>query len=231
MAKRGKKYTQTAKKLKTNERLSLQDAIERAKKASYSNFDGSLELHLNIKLPKDKNPRSIKGSYSLPHSVSKKSVKIAVFTDPKNEEIAQKAGADITNLDQLIKDVKEGKIEFDVAIATPDVMPKISVLGRQLGPKGLMPNPKLGTVTTTEKLADTIAEYKKGKQTFKCDEQGNVHVFIGKLSQPTEELKENIKAVIDVVSSTIGKAADQLIKSAYLAPTMGISIPTDVLSE
>lgn len=231
MSKRGKNYKTVAKKYKTDEKLSLSKAIDLVKKSSYSKFEGSLELHLNIKLPKDKNPKSIKGSYSLPHATATKNVKIAVFTDPKNEQIAKDAGADLTNLEQLIKDVQTGKIEFDVAIATPDAMPKISILGRQLGPKGLMPNPKVGTVTTPDKLADTISEYKKGKQTFKCDGQGNVHVSVGKLEQSNEELVENIKAVVNVVASTIGKGAEQLIQSAYLAPTMGISVKTDVFSE
>ena len=231
MAKRGKKYNKIATKYKSDKKYPLKKAIEQAKKASYSSFEGSLELHLNIKLPKDKNPKSIKGSYSLPHTTTTKDIKVAVFTDSKSEEIAKKAGADLTNLKQLMKDVQAGKIDFDVAIATPDVMAKISVLGRQLGPKGLMPNPKVGTVTTLDKLADTITEYKKGKQTFKCDGQGNIHVFVGKINQEEKELLENIKTVIDEVSSTIGKNAEQLIQSAYLSPTMGVSIKTDVFSE
>lgn len=222
MSKRGKKYIEIKKKREDVE-LSLQEAIQKVKKLSFSKFVGSLELHLALNLPKDKDPKSIKGSLSLPHSTSK-GKRVAVFTTEENQKVATKAGADIVGLESLIKEVQGGKIDFDVAIATADVMPKIAILGKELGPKGLMPNPKLGTVTTPQTLEEAIKAYKKGKSTFSADTQGGIHMSVGKINQEDEQLIENINAVISTVEDAVGKPYNQIAKKFTLSPTMGPSV-------
>ena len=220
--KRGKKYKNSIKNYDSKEVFNLKEGIEQVKKLSYSKFNGTLELHADIIVPKDKDPKSIKGAYTLPHSTGNTDIKIAVFCTPELEKDAKEAGADIVGLDKLIKDVKAGKIDFDIAIASPSVMPKIAVLGRELGPKGLMPNPKNGTVT--DDFANTIKEYKQGKMTFTCDESGVIHLNAGKLDMSTEELIENVEACIKAIEDTVGKNYAQAIKKLHLAPTMGASV-------
>ena len=226
--KRGKKYTKLEKDLDRSKIYSLEDAVKKAKSLSYSKFVGSLELHVDLNLPKDKDAKSLKGSVSLPYSTGKKSVKIAVFTEDKVDE-AKKAGADFVGLDNLIKDIKEKKIDFDVAIATPSVMPKIAVLGKELGPKGLMPNPKTGTVT--DDIISTISEYKKGKQTFTCDPSGVVHMSVGKLDMEDDKLIENIHEAVKAIEVVVGKNHTQIINKLHLAPTMGPSTKVKYIRE
>jgi len=219
--KRGKKYEKTVKDLDKSKTYSLEEGIKKAKELSYSKFVGSLELHTNIKIPKDKDPKSIKGSLSLPHSNGNTDVKVAVFTKDKQDE-AKKAGADFFDFDKLVKDVKEGKVEFDVAIATPSVMSEIAILGKELGPKGLMPNPKVGTVT--EDIATAVTEYKKGKQTFACDASGVIHIKVGKLDMEEEKLVENVHEAIKAIEVAVGRNYEQAISKLHLSPTMGPSV-------
>ena len=220
--KRGKNYKKSTKNFDSSVTYTLKEGLKRAKELSYSKFVGSLEIHVDLKLPKDKDPKSLKGAVSLPNATSTKEVKIAVFCTPEKEEEAKKAGADIVGTDKITKDVKEGKIEFDIAIATPDVMPKIAVLGKELGPKGLMPNPKNGTVT--DDITAAVGEYKKGKQTFACDISGVVHMGVGKLDQDDEKLIENIHAAILAISEVVGKTPELMIEKLHISPTMGHSV-------
>ncbi len=228
MGTRGKNYVNAAKKA-TTETMSMSEAVAQVKKQAYGNFKGSIELHLDVKLPKDKDAKSIKGSFSLPHSFGTSDVKIAVFTNEGNEKAAAEAGADFSTMSELVKDVKAGKINFEVAIATPDVMPQIAALGKQLGPKGLMPNPKTGTVT--EDFAGAIKEYKQGKMNFKCDEQGGVHLKIAALEMDDSQVIENINFALEEVASVIGKKVNQLYNGMVLAPTMGKSVRFEMDSE
>lgn len=220
--KRGKKYNKIVKNLDRNITYSLLDGIKKVKELSYSKFVGTLELHLDIKVPKDKDPKSLKGAVSLPNSSSTKNIKIAVFCTPDKEDSAKNAGADFVGLDNLIKDIKEKGPQFDVAIAIPSVMPKIAILGKELGPKGLMPNPKNGTVT--DDVASAVQEYKKGKQTFVCDASGVVHMNVGKLDMDNEKLVENINFAILAIADVVGKSYEQIIQRMHLAPTMGPSV-------
>lgn len=220
--KRGKNYKKTVKNLDRNKTYSLSEGVKKIKELSYSKFVGTLELHLDIKVPKDKDPKSLKGAVSLPNSANTKDIKIAVFCNPDQEKIAKDAGADFVGLDSLIKDIKDNGANFDVAIATPSVMPKIAILGKELGPKGLMPNPKNGTVT--EDIASAIQEYKKGKQTFACDPSGVIHMNVGKLDLEDEKLIENIDAAILAVADMLKKSYEQFIQKTHLSPTMGPSI-------
>ncbi len=226
--KRGKKYEKSVKDFNKSKTYSLEEGIEKAKELSYSKFVGSLELHADIKIPKDKDPKSIKGSLSLPHSDGSANVKIAVFTKDKQDE-AKKAGADFFDFDKLVKDVKAGNIEFDVAIATPSVMSEIAILGKELGPKGLMPNPKIGTVT--EDVASVVEEYKKGKQTFTCDASGVIHMKVGKLDMETEDLIENVQEAIKAIETAVGRNYEQAINKLHLAPTMGHSVKVNYIRE
>jgi len=219
--KRGKKYKKITKDLDRSKKYSLEEAVKKVKDLSYSKFVGSLELHADINVPKNTDPKSIKGSISLPHTKEKVDVKIAVFTKDKQEE-AKKAGANFYDLKELIKNVKEGKIEFDVAIATPSVMSQIAVLGKELGPRGLMPNPKVGTVT--EDIATVVKEYKQGKQTFACDPSGAIHMKVGTLDMDDKELIENVHEAVKAIESAVGKNYVLAINKLHLAPTIGLSI-------
>ena len=223
MAKRGKKYVDITKK-KVVKEYSLVDAIKEVKKLSYSKFEGTMELHVAVTLPKDKDAKAIKGSISLPNASAKKAVRVAVFTNEAMFKKAKAAGADLVGLEDLIKEVQSGKINFDIAIATGDVMAKMAVLGKELGPKGLMPNPKTGTVVSDNTLEDTIASYKKGKQTFAADAQGGVHMNVGKLSLDDAKLIENIHAAVGAIEEVIGKPYNIVFRKVTLSPTMGLSV-------
>lgn len=218
---RGKKYIESRKK-QPNKKQPMSKAIEAVKKLDYSGFDGSVELSLKMKLGKDVDAKSVKGSVTLPHTSDTSDTKIAVFASSDKQKEAKEAGADFTNLEELIESVKAGNIEFDVAIATPEVMGQIAVLGKELGPRGLMPNPKTGTVT--EDIASTVAAYKKGKKTFACSTSGVINMSVGKLSMTDEQIKENIMEAIDATSHAVNKKPGQAILAAHLAPTMGPSV-------
>ena len=219
--KRGKKYTKAVKGLDRTVAYTVESAVKEAKKTSYSSFVGTLEVHFDVKIPKDKDPKSIKGALALPHSSGSKNVKVAVFATPDMDKVATDAGADFVGLDNLIKDVKAGKIEFDIAIATPSAMPKIAILGKELGPKGLMPNPKNGTVT--DDIEKAVSEYKKGKQTFACDTSGVIHMSAGKLDMDDDKLIENVHACVVALEEVLGKGYLQSFDRMHLAPTMGPS--------
>ncbi len=227
--KRGKKYKKIIEKIDTTKVLSLTEGIKKVKDNSYSSFVGSIELHMALNIPKDTDAKSIKGAVALPHSVGAKSARVAVFTTPDRDEEATKAGADIVGMEELTKDIKAGKIDFDIAIATPSVMPKIASLGKELGPKGLMPNPKNGTVS--DDIATAVGEYKQGKQKFACDDSGVVHFVVGKMDMEDEMVIENIHKAVQAVSDVIGKGTSQLLKSVHLAPTMGPSVKIEYVKE
>jgi large subunit ribosomal protein L1 len=222
---RGKKYKKITKDLDRNKIYSLQEAITEAKTHSYSSFVGSMEIHFDIKIPKDKDPKSIKGGISLPYSIDTKDTTIAVFATPDKEKDAKDAGAKYVGLENLIKDVQEGKISFDIAIASPKVMAKIAILGKELGPKGLMPNPKNGTVT--DDIAKTVSEYKKGKQIFACDSSGVIHMKIGKVDTEEKKLIENVHKAVQTVEEAVGKPYPQAINKLHISPTMGPSFKVD----
>lgn len=227
--KRGKKYKKIAENINNEEVLSLAEGIQKVKKNSYTSFVGSIELHVAVNIPKDTDAKSVKGAIALPHSVGAKSARVAVFTTPDRDEEATKAGADVVGLEKLSKDIKEGKMDFDVAIATPSVMAQIASLGKELGPKGLMPNPKNGTVT--EDIEKAVGEYKQGKQKFACDDSGVLHFLIGKVDMTDEEISENIHKAMQAISEVLGKSINQLLKSVHLAPTMGPSVKIDYTKE
>jgi large subunit ribosomal protein L1 len=223
MAKRGKKYKEMKKKF-DNKEYSLEEAIEKAKETSYSSFPGSISLHFAMKLPKDKDPKSIKGTLSLPNAVKDEEKRIIVFCEDDFADKAKKAGAVEAGLDDLVKKVQDGWSDFDIAIGTPEVMGKIAVLGRYLGPQGLMPNPKTGTLVESDKIDKAIEEFQKGKSRFVSDDTGVVHILVGNVEMDTEKIVENIMKAIDKVSETVSKPTKQLAKSLTVSPTMGAGV-------
>jgi len=226
---RGKKYRKIVEKINSTEILSLTEGIKKVKSNSYSSFTGSIELHVALNIPKDTDAKSVKGAVALPHSVGAKSARVAVFTTPDRDEEATKAGADVVGMEILTKDIKDGKIDFDIAIATPSVMPKIASLGKELGPKGLMPNPKNGTVS--DDIATAVGEYKQGKQKFACDDSGVVHFVVGKMDMEDEKVVENVHKAMQAISEVLSKPIGQLTKSVHLAPTMGPSVKIEYVKE
>jgi len=222
MAKRGKKYKKIVKENKVTTGLSLEQAVKEVKKLSYSKFKGTIALHVALHVPKDKDAKSIKGAVSLPFSSAEKEINIIAFVQPEKVKSALEAGASKAGLEDLIKEVQSGSVNFDVAIAEPSVMPKIAVLGKVLGPKGLMPNPKTGTVA--ENVVAAIEEYKKGKLNFASDETGVIHIPIGKIDLDDEKMNKNARTAINAVAEVLNKTPKSIIKTLFLAPTMGPSI-------
>jgi|GEM_PF-37804 len=195
----------------------LEEAIEQAKGNSTSKFDASIDAHITTK-SKEKE-YSLRGTVTYPNPFGA-AKRVIVFCEDKDKEKALKAGADFAGITELSKKVNEGWFEFDVVLATPPAMGQIAMLGKVLGPKGLMPNPKSGTVITD---FDAIAGFKGGKTTFKGDGAGVVHCRIGKVSMETKALAENAKALVDAVREACNKSKAN-VQVIYLAPTMGASV-------
>ena len=186
---RSKKYQELVKQIDKNKKYPVDEAISLAKETSKVKFDATLELHVRLGIDTKKGEQAVRGSAILPHG-SGKTKKVAVFS--QDEKTAEAAGADLVGNETLIKEIKSsGKIGFDIAIATPDMMKNLSGIAKILGPRGLMPSPKAGTVVADKDMAKTVEEIKKGKVTFKNDDSGNLHQAIGKISWEDSKLKEN----------------------------------------
>ena len=193
-----------------------------AKETSYSKFDASIDIAIKLNVDTTKAEQQLRGSIALPHYYGKTS-RILVIDDSITADQAKKAGAEFFGGDEKIAEIKDGWLDFDVLITTPKFMPKLAKLGKILGPKGLMPNPKLGTVTT--KVVDTIKEFKGGKSTYRTDTYGNVHMIIGKKSAKNEDVVENIETLINFITSKRPSTIKgEYIKSIYISSTMGPSI-------
>lgn len=206
-----------------SKKYSVEEALKFARELSKRKFDESVELHANLGIDPKKGEEQVRGVVALPYGTGK-TVKIAVFTSPAGEKEAKDAGADIVGGEELINEIKTSqKINFDVAVATPDMMPKIAPLAKILGPKGLMPSPKNETVTT--KVKATIEGLKKGKIVFKNDDTANIHVAVGKLSFSDANLIANINEFISVLKkSKPSTSKGAYIKGLTLATTMGPGI-------
>ena len=218
----GKKYI-TAKKLVDSKKIyPIAEAVKLAKETSYSKFDASIDIAIKLNVDTTKAEQQLRGSIALPHYYGKTS-RILVIDDSITADQAKKAGAEFFGGDEKIAEIKDGWLDFDVLITTPKFMPKLAKLGKILGPKGLMPNPKLGTVTT--KVVDTIKEFKGGKSTYHTDTYGNVHMIIGKKSAKNEDVVENIETLINFITSKRPSTIKgEYIKSIYISSTMGPSI-------
>ncbi|HEY82186.1 MAG TPA: 50S ribosomal protein L1 [Dehalococcoidia bacterium] len=228
MAKRGKKYQAAAQVVDRTKTYSPEEAIELAKQAAHANFDETVELHLRMGLDPRNAQQQVRGVALLPHGLGKK-VRVLVFAQGEAAKIAESAGADFVGGDELIKKIEDGWLEFDVAIATPDMMGKVGRLGKILGRKGLMPNPKSGTVVPAEDLPRVIEDARKGRVEFRLDRTAIIHVPLGKVSFEKEKLMENLAAMVEaVVKAKPAGAKGQYVKTAVLTTTMGPGIKLDL---
>lgn len=225
---RGKKYQNAVKVVNRTTAYPPNEAIELAKKAAFAKFDETVELHLRMGLDPRSADQQVRGIAILPHGLGKQ-IKVLVFAQGEAARIAESAGADYVGSDDLIKKIEEGWLDFDVGIATPDMMGKVGRLGKILGRRGLMPNPKSGTVVPAEDLPRAIADARKGRVEFRLDRTGIIHVPIGKISFDSSQLLENLTAVIEaVVRAKPSGAKGQYTKSAFLSTTMGPGIRLDL---
>ena len=209
MARNGKKYLEAAKLIDTAKSYPIEEAIELVKKVSYTKFDETMELVFRLNVDPRHDDQQLRGAIVLPNGTGKSKKVLVITQGPKVAE-AQNAGADIVGGKEILEDIKKGWFDFDVIVATPDMMGELGKLGKILGPKGLMPNPKTGTVTMN--IAQAIDEIKKGKVTYRTDKEGNVAVIIGKKSFSTEKLVENYKTIYDVIL----KARPAAVKGTYM---------------
>ena len=228
MSKHGKKHLEAMKLVDRTQTYAPQEAIGLAKQVSYTKFDESLEIHLRMGVDPRHADQQVRGVALLPNGLGK-TVRVLVFTQGEAENNALDAGADYVGADELVKKIEDGWLDFDVAIATPDVMPKIGKLGKILGRRGLMPNPKSGTVVQTNDLPRVISDARKGRVEFKLDKSAVIHTVIGKTSFDDEKLIGNMAAVIDaVVKAKPSGAKGQYIRSASLSSSMGPGIRLDL---
>lgn len=219
MKAKTKRTREFAKIFDRNKQYCLFEAIELLKKAPKTKFDQSVELSFKININTKETPVSVRGTVTLPHGTGK-TRKVAVFCKGEHEKKAKEAGADFVGSEDLMKKVAEGWCDFDIAIATPDMMKDLSKLGKVLGPRGLMPNPKTGTVT--QDIEKAISEVRKGKIEFKMDKQSNIHAPIGKISFIAQNLFENGAELIDAVEhSKPAMVKGVFMKSIAISSTMG----------
>ena len=224
----GKKYLEAQKLVETEKLYQTQEAISLLKKISYTKFDPTVEVHMKLGVDPRHADQMVRGVAMLPAGTGK-TVKVLVFAQGEKVAEAESAGADYVGLDDLIKQIEGDWLDFDVAIATPDVMGKVGRLGKKLGPRGLMPSPKAGTITFD--VARTIREVKAGRVEFKVDKTALLHIPAGKLSFSDDALLSNITSVVDAVSRARPSGAKgTYIKSIVLSSTMSPSVRLDVAS-
>lgn len=222
----GKKYAAAAAQIDRTRAYSLAEAIELVKRVAYARFDETVELAIELNVDPRKADQMVRGTVVLPHGLGK-SKRVAVIATGDKVKEAEEAGADIVGGEDLVEKIKGGWLEFDALIATPDVMRSVGQLGKILGPRGLMPNPKTGTVTFDVKSA--VREVKAGRVEFRVDKTGVIHVPIGKKSFETEKLAANAQALIDaVIHAKPASAKGKYIKSIYLSTTMSPAVKLDV---
>lgn len=227
MSKRGKKYQEALKLVDRTKKYPLAEAVELTKKTSFAKFDATVEIAFRLNIDPRKAEQNLRGTVSLPHGTGR-TVRVLVIAKSEKAKAALEAGADYAGDTEYLDKIKGGWFEFDVVIATPDMMGELGKLGRVLGPKGLMPNPKTGTVTMD--VAKAIDEIKKGKVTYRVDKEGNINLAIGKTSFTEEALVENFNAIFN----TIAKARPATIKGAYMknlvvSTTMGPGIHVEIV--
>ena len=227
--KKSKRYITNIEKIEKNKLYGIEEAIKLVKETSNAKFDSTVEVAMNLNLDVKKADQQLRGAVVLPNGTGKNK-KILVLAKGDQAKVAKESGADfVGDIDMITKIEKENWFDFDVIIATPEMMPSLGKIGKLLGPKGLMPNPKTGTVTTD--VAKAVEETKKGKVNYRTDSFGNIHVGIGKASFTEEALRENLKAFVSVIL----KAKPSTVKGAYvknitLTSTMGPGIKLDLNS-
>jgi large subunit ribosomal protein L1 len=226
MTKRGRKYTEAAKLVEPERRYEIAEAAELLPKLSISKFDGTVEAHLRLGVDPRHADQLVRGTVVLPHGTGKTS-RVIVFAQGEKAQEALRAGADDVGSDDLVKKIDDGWFEFDVAIATPDMMGTVGRLGKKLGPRGLMPNPKSGTVTFDIERA--VGEIKSGRIEFKVDRAGIVHVPVGRASFTPEQLAANVATLVDAINRAKPSGAKgTYMRTLTLAPTMGPGVRIDI---
>ncbi len=225
MAKHGKKYEELKKNHDPNKIFELDEALTKVRENSFAKFDETLEITVNLNVNPRHADQMIRGSLVLPNGTGK-SVKVLVFAEGDKAKEAEEAGADFVG-DEYAEKIEDGWLDFDVAIATPNLMGKVGKLGRVLGPRGLMPNPKTGTVTMD--VAKAVREAKAGKINFRVDKAGIIHAPVGKLSFDQAKLNENVMALLDQLSKMRPSTVKGIyMKSASLSSTMGLGYKLDL---
>jgi large subunit ribosomal protein L1 len=225
MAKKGKKYVEAAKLVDRTKAYEVSEALELVKKTSFVKFDASVEVAFRLGVDPRKNDQQIRGAVVLPNGTGK-TQRVLVFAKGEKAKEAEAAGADYVGDEEYINKIQDGWFEFDVIVATPDMMGQVGKLGRILGPKGLMPNPKTGTVTFDVERA--VKEIKAGKVEYRVDKAGNVHVAIGKVSFDTDKLKENLATVYEAILKAKPAAAKgTYVKNVTVTSTMGPGVKVD----
>ncbi|HNS14686.1 MAG TPA: 50S ribosomal protein L1 [Syntrophorhabdaceae bacterium] len=224
MASAGKKYTEARNKIDREKRYDMEEAINLLPQVCFAKFDETVEVAMRLGVDPRHADQMVRGSVALPHGLGKK-VRVLVFAKGQKEKEAQDAGADFVGAEDMIEKIQKGWLDFDKAIATPDMMGQVSKLGKILGPRGLMPNPKVGTVTFD--IAKTVKEMKAGRVEFRVDKAGNLHVPVGKISFGKEKLMDNLNSLIDAVtrlkpSSSKGTYVKGIAISTSMSP--GIKI-------
>ena len=226
--KHGKKYLEALKKVDDSKLYAPADAIRLVKETSYTKFDGSVEVHLRLGIDPRQADQNIRSTVALPHGTGK-TVRVLVFAQGDAAAAAREAGADFVGADELIAQIdRENFFDFDIAIATTDMMAKVGRVARKLGPRGLMPNPKSGTVVAGDDLARTIKEVRGGRVEFRNDKTGLLHVAVGKVSFSEAQLAENIASLMESVKATKPSAVKgTFVRSVTFTSTMGPGIPVD----
>jgi large subunit ribosomal protein L1 len=226
MAKKGKKFVAAANQVDSTKLYELAEAVDLLKKVSFEKFDASVEFAIRLNLDPRKAEQNLRGALVLPHGTGK-TKRVLVFAQGEKAKEAQEAGADFVGDDDLVQKIQKGWMDFDTVVATPDMMSKIGRLGRVLGPRGLMPNPKTGTVTMD--VTKAVNEIKAGKVEYRVDKVGNIHVTIGKVSFDSIKLQENLA----VLYNTLVKLRPSTVKGTFvenlsIASTMGPGIKVDI---
>ncbi len=229
MAKKGRKYYEALKKYDYLKEYSLDEALSILKEIAYAKYDETVEVHMRLGVDPKHSDQIVRGSVSLPNGTGK-SVRVLVFAKGEKVKEAEEAGADYVGADDFAQKIsKEGWLEFDKVIATPDMMGVVGKLGKILGPRGLMPNPKVGTVTFD--VADAVKRAKAGEIEFRVDKTANIHAGVGKKSFETDKLKENVMALYDaIIKAKPSASKGKYIKSMYLATTHSPSVKVNVQS-
>jgi len=228
MARHGKKYQEAVQMIDRTMVYSPEEAIELAKKSAHARFDETVELHLRMGVDPRNAAQQVRGVALLPYGLGKK-VRVLVFAQGEAVKVAESAGADSVGGDELIKKIEDGWLEFDVTIATPEMMGKVGKLGKLLGRRGLMPNPKSGTVVPSADLPRVIEDARKGRVEFKLDRTAIIHVPLGKVSFENDMLMGNLTSVVEaVVKAKPSGAKGQYVKTAVLTTTIGPGIKLDL---
>jgi large subunit ribosomal protein L1 len=228
MVKAGKQYREAKNKIDRTKRYTLEEALGLLPETSYARFDEGIDVAIRLGVDPKKPDQMVRGTVVLPHGMGKE-VKVLVFAQGEKEKEAREAGSDYVGGEELVEKISSGWLEFDKAIATPDMMKVVSTLGKILGPRGLMPNPKVGTVTF--EVGKAVQDIKSGKVEFKVDKAGNLHCSVGKVSFGQERLQENILALWDaVIKAKPASSKGAYVRGFAISTTMGPGIKIDPLS-